>query len=216
MTTANYSINGNDGKQPYVILAALSTDETGDFALLEAARIAATKPECELHVVHVVVEDGSTDSSDEILTLESRLARAPSAIEQTIERMQAMLPARVTAHLRAGDPSRSILQTAIDVGADLVVVGSHQRTRLEKMIVGSVAERVLRNAHCPVLVAVPKNYAGATKSQTVEPPCSDCLAARQSSRGATYWCERHQRTYSQPHVYEPIERRPTVSVMPTH
>jgi nucleotide-binding universal stress UspA family protein len=214
MTTANYSNDGNDRKTPYVILAALSTDETGDFALLEASHIAAAQRECELHVVHVVVEDGSTDRSDEIVTLEHRLSRAPSEIEQAIQRMQAMLPSRVIAHLRAGDPARSILQTAVDVDADLLVVGSHQRTRLEKMIVGSVAERVLRGAHCPVLVAVPKNYAGASKSQTIDPPCADCIAARQASAGARYWCERHQRTYSQPHVYEPSDR--PASVMPSH
>jgi len=213
MTTANYDRNDSDG--PYVILAALSTDGTGDCALLEAARIAAERKGSELHVVHVVAEDGSTDSSDQLLALEHRLAREPVEIEQQIRRLQSVLPSRVTAHLRAGEPSRSILQSAVDIGADLIVVGSHQRTRLEKMIVGSVAERVLRGAHCPVLVAVPKNYDGATRSQSIEPPCPDCLAVRRATAGEAFWCERHRRTYSQPHVYDPTERRHVVSVMHT-
>jgi K+-sensing histidine kinase KdpD len=156
------------------------------------------------------------DNTDEMVALERRLSRAPAAIEEAIEQLQSARPARITAHLRAGDPARTILQTAVDLAADLVVVGSHQRTRLEKMIVGSVAERVLRGAHCPVLVAIPKNYDGVSKSANIEPPCTECVIARQESAGAVYWCERHRRTYSQPHVYDPAERRGAVSVMPTH
>lgn len=213
MTTANYPTDPN---APYVILAALSTDDTGEFALFEAARLTAARSNSELHIVHVVAEDGPADTTSEIVTLEQRLARAPRSIEGMIDRLHAVMPARVTAHVRAGQPARSILQTAVDVDADLVVVGSHQRTRLEKMIVGSVAERVLRGAHCPVLVAVPKNYDGASKSESIEPPCADCLAVRQQSQGGTFWCERHRRAYTQPHVYVPSEHRQTVSVMPTH
>lgn len=211
MTIANYP---TDPTAPYVILAALSTDETGEYALFEAARLAATRSNSDLHIVHVVVDDGS-DTTGDLVTLEQRLARAPKAIEAMIERLHAALPARVTAHFRAGDAARSILQAAVDIAADVVVVGSHQRTRLEKMIVGSVAERVLRGAHCPVLVAVPKNYDGAIKSQSIEPPCANCLVTRQQTQGATFWCERHRRTYTQPHVYAPSEHSHAVSVMPT-
>lgn len=212
MTTANYPTDPN---APYVILVALSTDETGEFALSEAARLTAARPNSELHVVHVVVEDGPADSAKEIVTLDQRLARAPELIESMVDRLHAVMPARVTAHIRAGQAARSILQTAVDVAADLIIVGSHQRTRLEKMIVGSVAERVLRGAHCPVLVAVPKNYEGVSRSESIQPPCPDCLAVRQQSRGATFWCERHRHSYMQPHVYVPTEQRRAVAVMPT-
>ena len=213
MTTANYV---SDSNSPYVILVALSTDETGDLALYEAARIAASRPNSELHVVHVVEENGTAESDDEFVTLEHRLERAPTAIEGVVNRFQRSLPARVTAHVRAGEVWRSILQAAVDLNADLIVVGSHRRTRLEKMIVGSNAERVLRNAHCPVLVAVLKNYEGATKSQSIEPPCAECLVVRQETHGATFWCDRHRRAYTQPHVYSPSSGRSVVSVMPTH
>ena len=200
---------------PYVILAALSTDETGEFALFEAARIASSRPDSELHVVHVVPEDEGVEASD-LVSLERRLARAPAALEQQIDRLQQVLPARVTAHVRAGSPPRSILQAAVDVNADLIVLGTHQRTRLESMIVGSVTEHVLRDAHCPVLVVIPKNYDGTAKSESIEPPCADCVIARQQSHGEAFWCERHSRTYSQPHVYDPTNAARTLSVMPTH
>jgi nucleotide-binding universal stress UspA family protein len=201
---------------PYVILAALSSDETGEHALFEAARVAALRDASELHVVHVVDDEGPAESSGELIELERRLERAPSALERAIDRLHEMMPARVTAHIRAGQPARSILQTAIDIDADLIVIGSHPRTRLESIIAGSVAERVLRDAHCPVLVALPKNYLGAPKSESIEPPCADCVVARQQTNNGSFWCERHSRTYNQPHVYEPSGNTRSVAVMPTH
>lgn len=212
MSTASIQ---DDALKSYVILTALSSDETGEFALMEAARIASTRPNSELHLVHVVAEDGATEAED-LISLERKLARAPAALEEQVDRLQQILPARVTAHVRAGQPARSILQTAVDIDADLIVMGTHQRTRLESMLVGSVAEHVLRAAHCPVLVAVPKNYEGAEKSESIEPPCADCLVARQRTANQAYWCERHSRSYTQPHVYDPADSTRSVSVMPTH
>lgn len=47
---------------------------------------------------------------------------------------------------------RGILETAIAVGADLIVMGSHGRRGLEKMVLGSVAQRVLSHSTLPVFV----------------------------------------------------------------
>ena len=52
-----------------------------------------------------------------------------------------------------GDPARTILQTAEELGVDLVVVGSHGRRGIKRLLAGSVAESVMREARCPVLVA---------------------------------------------------------------
>lgn len=212
MTTASVQ---NLVNTPYVILTALSRDETAEYALFEAAQVAATRPHSELHVVYVADADDTSEAGD-LMSLERNLARAPAALDRQIERLQELLPSRITAHVRAGQPARSILQTAIDVNADLIVIGTHQRTPLEAMLVGSVAERVLRDALCPVLVALPKNYEGATKSESIEPPCAECIVTRQQSHNQSFWCERHSRAYHQPHVYEPSERTRSVAVMPTH
>lgn len=45
-----------------------------------------------------------------------------------------------------------IVDTAIAIGADLIVMGSHGRTGIEKLLLGSVTQRVLQDAKCPVLV----------------------------------------------------------------
>ena len=49
-----------------------------------------------------------------------------------------------------GDPAREIVRFADQEHADLIVVGSHGRRGLKRMLMGSVAEDVVRHAHCPV------------------------------------------------------------------
>jgi len=51
-----------------------------------------------------------------------------------------------------GNPGFTITEHAEEIGADLIVIPSHGRTGLKRLLLGSVAERVLRLAHCPVLV----------------------------------------------------------------
>jgi nucleotide-binding universal stress UspA family protein len=56
-----------------------------------------------------------------------------------------------------GDPARTIVERARDMGADLVVMGTHGRSGVERWVLGSVAEKVLRKAHCPVLTVPPSS-----------------------------------------------------------
>jgi universal stress protein A len=53
--------------------------------------------------------------------------------------------------LEYGDPESVIPQIAQEIGADLIVMGTHGRTGLRRLLMGSVAEHVLRKAPCPVL-----------------------------------------------------------------
>ncbi len=55
----------------------------------------------------------------------------------------------------AGDPIRTIVDQAVAIPADLVVMGTHGRSGFERFVIGSVAERVLRKAPCPVLTVPP-------------------------------------------------------------
>ena len=52
----------------------------------------------------------------------------------------------------AGSPKHIIVDTAREIGADLIVMGTQGRTGLKDMMLGSTAERVVRHAGCPVLV----------------------------------------------------------------
>jgi nucleotide-binding universal stress UspA family protein len=51
-----------------------------------------------------------------------------------------------------GDPATEIVRYAVDAGMDLIVMGTHGRTGLERLLMGSVAEKVMRDAPCSVLV----------------------------------------------------------------
>lgn len=55
--------------------------------------------------------------------------------------------------VRVGTPWNEIVSAAENLDADLIIIGTHGRTGLKHVVMGSTAERVVRHAHCPVLVA---------------------------------------------------------------
>jgi len=64
-----------------------------------------------------------------------------------------------------GDPAAEIVRYATDAGIDLIVMGTHGRTGLERLLMGSVAEKVMREAPCSVLVVkLPKGITVPVKS----------------------------------------------------
>ena len=62
-------------------------------------------------------------------------------------------------HVRIGHAKEEILDLAREVGADLIIVGSKGLTGVERLVLGSVAEHVVREAGCTVEVARAKTYA---------------------------------------------------------
>jgi nucleotide-binding universal stress UspA family protein len=73
--------------------------------------------------------------------------------EDMLRRAAAKVPAgvRVEQLIHEGDAKRQIVAAAKDVGADLIMMGRHAKGPLARMMLGSVAEYVVRHAHCPVL-----------------------------------------------------------------
>jgi nucleotide-binding universal stress UspA family protein len=64
-----------------------------------------------------------------------------------------------------GDPATEIVRYAFDAGVDLIVMGTHGRTGLERLLMGSVAEKVMREAKCSVLVVkLPKGVPVGARS----------------------------------------------------
>ena len=61
--------------------------------------------------------------------------------------------------LAEGEPAEQILDTARETSCDLIVLGTHGRTGLDRLLMGSVAEQVVRKAPCPVLtVKAPQSF----------------------------------------------------------
>lgn len=85
---------------------------------------------------------------------DARRKEAEYAVADRIEQLKGM-GIKAEGKVVEGRPDEAIVKFAEDVGADLIVMGSHGRTGLSKILLGSVAERVIGQAACPVLVVKP-------------------------------------------------------------
>jgi nucleotide-binding universal stress UspA family protein len=72
------------------------------------------------------------------------------------------------AHAPIGKPTEEILRLSEQIGADLILIGTHGTTGLSRLVMGSVAEHVVRTAGCPVLVVRPKAYPDVELMNVVE------------------------------------------------
>ena len=89
---------------------------------------------------------------------------------------------RVRHVLLEGDPAKEIIHYAMEEGIDLIVMGTHGRTGLERLLMGSVAENVVRGAPCSVLVAkMAKRVPASEKTKTAAEPAPIPAAAMPSA-----------------------------------
>jgi universal stress protein A len=63
---------------------------------------------------------------------------------------------KVRYRIESGDPFEAIIDTAEATRADLIVLATHGRTGIKRLIIGNVAEKVVRHAPCPVLIIKPR------------------------------------------------------------
>jgi nucleotide-binding universal stress UspA family protein len=180
----------------------------------------------EVHIVNVVrlygnqaLIDAPTEPGFASLSLNDAKAQLLAYVEQ---RKQAYLARqanasglpRVLAHLRLEAPAEEIAQIAADLDADLIVMGTHGRRGLSRLLLGSVAEAVVRLAPCPVFVVRPKNAPAKAQGPQIEPPCPRCVETRQATAGAEYWCEQHRQRHGQRHTYHQRDRVGAETEMP--
>ncbi|MBT8496159.1 MAG: universal stress protein [Deltaproteobacteria bacterium] len=105
-------------------------------------------------------------------------------------------------HCRIGRPAKELIGLADETGADLIVVGTHGRKGVTRLVMGSVAEKVVRHGTCPVLVVRDINHPDneeLPEALRPEPPCPQCVKARVDSDGKTWWCEVHSQKRLHPH-----------------
>ncbi|MFC4552716.1 MULTISPECIES: universal stress protein [Halorussus] len=113
----------------------------------------ATAHDAELHAVYVV--DAATFAG---LPMEASWDGITETLhgegEAALERVESIADDRgvaVTTHLLEGSPSKRIVQWAEGEDCDLVVMGTHGRGGIDRLLLGSVAERVVRACKVPVL-----------------------------------------------------------------
>jgi nucleotide-binding universal stress UspA family protein len=95
---------------------------------------------------------------DEVATLNALAQREEAAARAKLESDVRAAAGGGSAEivLRTGQPADVILEVAEERGVDLVVVGTHGRSGVERLLLGSVAEKVSRKARCAVLTVHPE------------------------------------------------------------
>jgi len=184
----------------FVVLAAMDDDDYANVVTV-AARFASGIQGGELHLAHAI----SLPPGREAIVARALLDEARGRLVAAGDIVANAYPRTAIGHLLIGAPTHEILQLAASLKADLLIVGTHGRTGIERFVIGSVAEHVVRRASCPVLVVREKNYQTDLEPE-IEPPCVDCVALQTQTRSEKMWCARHSERHPRAHtIYETPE-----------
>lgn len=178
---------------PTIYLVAVDGTAPSSHVLEVACGLgAALGGAAELHILHVlaVAPPVAVMGVGPLVTQTDLLTSGRTILDRACAEAAPRFVGRIVGHLAAGDAWREITQMASSLGADLVFVGTAGRTGVARLALGSVAEKVVRNAGCPVLVVRPKDFHNPAVPE-IEPPCPDCLAVQKETARAQLWCQRH-------------------------
>ena len=179
---------------PTTLLAAVDFSPASDLVVEHALAMAKQLNAKEIHFLHVRAPTGDNAEAEGRQTefaqwLDARVRDAGS-LASTV---------RVVAHEATGNPADVIVDMAGDLLTSAVIVGTHGRKGFQRMVMGSVAETVVRNAGCPVLVARPLMH--HQPAPRIEPPCPRCVERRTATKGEELWCEQHSEKHGRRHTY---------------
>ena len=127
---------------------------------IDLARTLAVQFGAEFRIMHCVepvtmhgptIDIGAPASTFDVAGYQNLIMKQA---EESLRALSAELSSRdldVSSHLARGKPGDEIAAHAEDFGADLVVIATHGESGWRRFLFGSVAEKVVRTAHCPVL-----------------------------------------------------------------
>jgi nucleotide-binding universal stress UspA family protein len=176
------------------IVVAFDFSPRAEHALARAIDVVARAPQHVMHVAAVLDAHGPL-----VTTLGGTSYRDAEHLQQVVsERVAAAFAGRPTAaevrffvHARIGKPHEEVLELAREVGADLIFIGSHGKTGLERILLGSVSEKVVREARCPVMVVRAKGYPTVERTKVMR-------------------YDHPRAHHAQPHLYSYSDKRVTL------
>ena len=136
------------------IVVPVDFSETSDHALRVAAGY-ATESGAEISLVHVIQNSERAMGMELLFWTEDRLNAAKESARKVVEgRASVLRDAHINygTTLLSGNPEEEIVRYATVEHADLIVMGTHGRTGIARIAMGSVAQRVVAHAPCPVLM----------------------------------------------------------------
>lgn len=156
--------------QPYRIVVGMDLEESGDTALSEALRIASRIPDSEIDPVYAIQADPAVQLK-ELDVMSRHLERAMQQLRERVEKIcnDMRVLQRTRLHVRFGDPVKVLQQVAVDYDGDVLVVGTRGRRGVERLLLGSVASDLVRQARLPVVVARVKDFTGLEKTEALDP-----------------------------------------------
>ena len=158
------------------VVVGVDFSESSVNAIHEAMRFARLMPRVELNFVHVMEVSSELHDARLIDQLSDTLGDAMAKLEHYVRDTLYVHGGSsgwgldFGYHVRVGPVARELHQVAVDVDAELIVIGHAQPTGLRRVFHKSSSEELLRAAHVPVVVAHPKDFRGFTKSSIPDAP----------------------------------------------
>ncbi|MDB4977413.1 MAG: Universal stress protein UspA [Myxococcaceae bacterium] len=158
------------------VVVGVDFADSAKHAILEGMQLARLMPRVELHFVHVMEVSSELHDARLIDALSDSLGQGMARLERYVRDTlfvfghEAGWGIDLGYHVRVGPVARELHQVAVDVDAELLVIGERRGGALRKIFHRSACEELVRAAHLPVVVAHPKDYKGFSKSPTPDLP----------------------------------------------
>lgn len=133
------------------------TDQILNYAVTIAKRF-----DSELHLIHVIPNLNYFTPYESFLTPENLVAierNIEGEVEKDFDKITKKIDLPFKRIIKTGVTFVEIIDYIKEHGVDLVVMGTHGRSGIEHILIGSVAEKVVRKSPCPVLTVRPKDKA---------------------------------------------------------
>ncbi|TLX81922.1 MAG: universal stress protein [Thaumarchaeota archaeon] len=132
------------------ILVAVDGSESASKAFRRAVYL-AQKCNSKLDLVHVVQCEVGGDSANTFEIIEQLKDRAKKMLEEyRIEAAKNNVPIQIT--IMQGDPAKVIIELGKAKSYDLIIMGTRGRSSFQELLIGSVSQKVMHHASCPVMV----------------------------------------------------------------
>jgi nucleotide-binding universal stress UspA family protein len=192
--TNTESSTKNLGRARFNVVVGTDLSPLGDRAVLEAIRVCDKYQASELHVLSVADDQlvgirlpGQDRVQNKAEAEQFLCSHVGSLVDRYLISGGKLSMDRVAVYVTTGAAAECVVSLADSVEADLIVVGTHGRSGLKRLLLGSVAEEVVRRAPCGVFVIRPRDFLDGNKVPDVQPPLRPGEHALHPFRhGATY------------------------------
>lgn len=146
----------NSPSDPRVVLIAVDASGNAPMVVNTGARLVRSLPEAAVHIVHVFRTsrfDRARAGSPAPPT--DAIEDAKEHVDYHVRSARKVCRNEVRGHFLVGDPVAEVVKLAGDLRTDLLVLGTHDHTGLERFLLGSIAETLMRQVRCSVFVVRP-------------------------------------------------------------